>query len=267
MKIADIRRCGVFAWWIACVIAGCPGDDGASEEASLVGACDAVEACEGARGRMQCEAIFEVLAPPSGCLEAVETASCEDHAADDPPYTDVCFPLCDAAGQHCNGEATVTSCAELDGMLREVTADCDKVCRKQKLSFSGTCGMSFGSNRSAREVCWCEGSSGSVGIGTGSMQEPPSIVDPGLCAGYVTIAEMVHERDGCASELDADPYSRCFEVSTEACQAETLEAFITCAVAIPIEDWACDASGQADVPAGRCEAERTAAEDCLGEPL
>lgn len=143
----------------------CKGNDRGSGSASamLEAACTAVEACEGDEGRMECEATFTVAVPPPGCLQAVETASCEDHAADDPPYTDTCFPPCNAPEQHCEG-GTVAGCSEFEDGLRELQLDCAEICAQQGFRFSGTCGEAFGEQQLRHEVCWCEGNNGPVGV-------------------------------------------------------------------------------------------------------
>lgn len=158
----------------ACDSSESSGGGGAASKVDAV--CDAVAACEGADGRAQCESLFSLVDVSSACDTAIKHASCADHAQNRPSYTDTCFPPCDATKSECAGQGSLTKCDELLGELRLTTLDCNAVCKKQGLAYSGECGTSFMGETSAEPVCWCVAGSGSTG---GSIDElPEALVVP-----------------------------------------------------------------------------------------
>lgn len=151
----------LFLWLTAICCASCgDGEDAATHKTTEAEACTAVGACEGEEGRQECEALFELIVPSEACLAAMETASCEDHAVEPPPYEDVCLPPCDGTeSPRCNGDGTLTRCSELsEGGMAMTTIRCAAACEDSGLSFTGTCGTQHEgqTSESGEDRCWCE---------------------------------------------------------------------------------------------------------------
>lgn len=130
-------------------------EEEAMSDLSTDEACDAVEACEGATGRADCEALFDVIVASSACLDAVQTASCEDHAQENAPYIDVCAPPCDGSAPVCHDDGTLTGCLPLNGQSRLTTVRCEAACETQGLIYSGACGRAYEGQTTSQDQCWC----------------------------------------------------------------------------------------------------------------
>jgi hypothetical protein len=99
--------------------------------------CEQIEACGGdveAKYRVLCSSRLGVRVTEA-CAAAVQAASCEEHAQENPAYMDVCHPRCDVF-QHgwCNDDLTISSCSVVppidseEGVSRWVTTSCARVC-------------------------------------------------------------------------------------------------------------------------------------------
>lgn len=140
---------------MAIAIFSCRGDrDGPAQGTDV---CDAIEACQGAGGRMECEMVFGIAEVSDSCLAAVEAAPCEEHAKPEPNYVDECFPPCDLASVTCDDDGKVTKCEEFGGgERRQISLRCSDVCETEHLMFTGVCGKTHDGRTSEEDVCWCE---------------------------------------------------------------------------------------------------------------
>ena len=166
-----MRSVRIIVGLVFCVsfAAACPDSEsgGAEVPPAVASACEAVGACGGSEEQMECETAFVLVSAPAGCLDAVETAPCEEHAADSPSYTDTCFPSCNSEGEHtCNGDGTLTVCGDVSGELRAITLNCTAVCESKGYPFTGTCGPEYNGHTTPKGiVCWCDADGEAVGYG------------------------------------------------------------------------------------------------------
>jgi hypothetical protein len=100
-----------------------------------------------------CQATFDAVVVSSSCQQMLADISCADLTGPTTPaWVTACFPVCAASSPPaCTGNATLTECDQ--GMT--LVLDCSEVCTAEALSYTGTCGTSFGSQTSATVKCWC----------------------------------------------------------------------------------------------------------------
>jgi len=153
----------------------CGDDDGVHCEYddiirdSCAGACLAVTACAGTYTFDDCYSLYcnqdgLITVPSAKCLDAIESASCEDHdQLGIGSYYDVCFPSCSQATSRCvNDEDALWICAETGGGdLVANTVTCESICKSSEspTAYTGFCGTTTPSGQTSRggkPVCWCE---------------------------------------------------------------------------------------------------------------
>ncbi len=134
---------------LSAAVAACSSSSGGGSWASQF--CAKASACGGSIA--MCQAVFDAIVVSSSCQQMLADISCADLAASTPPaWFTACFPTCAASSPPaCTGNTTLTECEQ--GMT--LVLDCSEVCTAEALSYSGTCGTSFGSQTSATVKCWC----------------------------------------------------------------------------------------------------------------
>jgi hypothetical protein len=115
------------------------------------GVCYALDKC--AASMPNCELYFEALILPEGCEEAIIDADCADHYQEPPPYTDLCFPPCEADSAVCDGD-TITAC--YDG--KTTVTRCAENCKLYGGTYVGVCSNEYEGQQSSdgQDICWCE---------------------------------------------------------------------------------------------------------------
>lgn len=213
---------------------GCSKHQGRSapEKDDATSACDAVEACTSADTGAQCRKIFSSSVVSSSCLEAVEDASCDEHASKSPAYFDTCFQSCSTPGTTCVAGGTLATCAEVGGSLHHIEVRCSEVCKGKNLVFSGVCDSSYrGKTSDASDACWCiepsgmsssnapkgsavaEADSGNVSAACAALEAcgvPCTFVDDGYVLSKKCVSAIVAET--CPQRTDDPPlfYKECF---------------------------------------------------------
>jgi hypothetical protein len=228
--------------------------------ARVTSACRAVEACTDAATGSQCREIFTQVVVSPSCFDAIEHASCEEHASDTPAYFGTCFESCSAEGNTCTPGGTLHECAELGGSLRQLTLSCSEVCKANKLAYSGVCGTSFGGRTSdTGDKCWC------VDSGTQSVANAPAgsfvaqddagdaaaacsaIETCGLPCDFVESGYILSKKcvstilsENCSQLTDSPPqfYKECFPTcSNEALYCNRENNLVSC-----MHDWSTDST-------------------------
>lgn len=138
---------------IAVLAGACGGDDDGIET------CEELAAIVGECGGELTEADFkanvcDTFVLSKDCLNAAAEADCAEHDADDPSYSDVCFPSCEGTESECLDGDTIRVCSQ--GV--ELVFFCEAVCEANELAYNGTCDNMFEGMPSAsgQDVCWCE---------------------------------------------------------------------------------------------------------------
>jgi hypothetical protein len=147
VKLAPVLATALF-------MSACGGDDDdgpatCAELAVIVGACggDTTEA-EFVSG------VCDLLVLEGDCLSAAADAECAEHDEEDPAYSDVCFPACDAGTpSECLDGDTIFICG--DG--QEYVFYCDAVCEQNAATYTGTCANEYEGmpSQNGMDVCWC----------------------------------------------------------------------------------------------------------------
>lgn len=151
------RRLAVVLPCLTVLLTACGGDD---QEG--IPSCEAlaptVAGCDPQTTQEEWRAFCALTVLSSECREAIADATCEDHAAEIPPYQATCFPACDppTTAAVCNADDTLTQCVPVLGGL--VTYRCAAVCTTVGRRYTGVCGAEYQGRLSGNgeAVCWCE---------------------------------------------------------------------------------------------------------------
>ena len=148
MKVTALLA--TFATIAVASASGCSSSSGggggfASQFCSKVSSCgQTVPLCQGA---------FNALVLSTSCQNMLDALTCADLSAPSPPaWFQSCFPSCSTTSATCNGDGTITEC---NGSTQYVY-ECTGVCTTLSLTYTGSCGMSYGGNTSTTDKCWCK---------------------------------------------------------------------------------------------------------------
>ena len=108
-----------------------------------------------------CKRAYSIMTVTQDCAEALNSASCQELLADDSRSANLCFPKCQTAAKACNGDGTLSECAQLGSIMRVVVVDCAALCESGQVAgaskFTGVCGKTYkDTNVAAEDTCWCE---------------------------------------------------------------------------------------------------------------
>lgn len=100
-----------------------------------------------------CESNLKGWIMPSGCLPAMQNATCADVTAATTPAAiqQACFPAC--AATTCSSDNSTISICNTSGAM---TFACTDVCARKSMTYIGICGTSANGQTSATPVCWCK---------------------------------------------------------------------------------------------------------------
>lgn len=136
-----------------------------------------------------CVSDFTGWVPPSGCADAIDSASCGTINGGAGSSTQaICFPTCPAVGSAtCNGN-TITLCVgDSDAGATSGTSvveDCAATCGANGQTYTGVCGASYQGQASAsgQDTCWCNGG-GDTSVGADAAPSASCQGTPPACAG------------------------------------------------------------------------------------
>jgi hypothetical protein len=126
------------------------GCDSAGSDTNVAGVCDALVKC--GMAQKDCAKAFGLVVLSQDCVDAMNQATCAEHAAATPPYTQTCFPACDGADDSCDGNL-ISSC--VNG--KTLAVECGDLCKSESMTYTGTCGPTYKGqdSESGKPVCWC----------------------------------------------------------------------------------------------------------------